>query len=279
MNLLDIVTRNLEPEPWLEVAKIPWDDPAFSARMLREHLSQEHDAASRRAAIIAEHVGWIHTALLDSKSADILDLGCGPGLYCHRLARLGHTCTGIDFGPASIAYARETAAGNGLHCTFIEGDLRTTDFGRERDLVMLLFGELNTFQPGTALDLLKRGGAALGPQGSLIIEVHTLASIRARGDVPPVWSSRERGLFSDSPYVCLNDARWDERTHTAVERHYVINAATAAVTLYGTTTQAYTRDEYEELLREAGFTRIEWRADWPNPAHTRDFELIVASID
>jgi len=47
VNLTDLINRKM-PEPWAE--KIPWDDPAFSERMLKEHLSQEHDAASRRWA-------------------------------------------------------------------------------------------------------------------------------------------------------------------------------------------------------------------------------------
>lgn len=29
-------------------SKIPWDEPAFSQRMLENHLSQDHDWASRR---------------------------------------------------------------------------------------------------------------------------------------------------------------------------------------------------------------------------------------
>jgi len=33
---------------WHGAYKIPWDDPDFSRRMLAEHLSQEHDMASRR---------------------------------------------------------------------------------------------------------------------------------------------------------------------------------------------------------------------------------------
>ena len=48
MNLKDIVHRNQNPDPWAEGDNIPWNDPGFSARMLAEHLSQAHDAASRR---------------------------------------------------------------------------------------------------------------------------------------------------------------------------------------------------------------------------------------
>ena len=48
MNLLDLIHRASPPAPWAEGDKIPWNDPDFSRRMLREHLSQAHDAASRR---------------------------------------------------------------------------------------------------------------------------------------------------------------------------------------------------------------------------------------
>jgi 2-polyprenyl-3-methyl-5-hydroxy-6-metoxy-1,4-benzoquinol methylase len=129
MNLTDIVRRTAVPEPWAEGEKIPWNDPDFSARMLQEHLSQEHDAASRRFEKIDRHVAWIHTHGLGEKPSAILDLGCGPGLYASRLARRGHTCVGIDFGPASIAYARAQAEREGLACTYRLEDLRTADFG------------------------------------------------------------------------------------------------------------------------------------------------------
>ena len=88
MNLLDLVRRQPIPEPWAEGQKIPLDDPSFSRRMLREHLSQDHDAASRRFAIIDQHVAWIHHQVLSDRTSRILDLGCGPGLYTSRLSRL-----------------------------------------------------------------------------------------------------------------------------------------------------------------------------------------------
>lgn len=107
--------------------------------MLKEHLSQAHDAASRRFEIIDEHVEWIHNQVLRGNPTRILDLGCGPGLYTGRLARLSHCCVGIDFSPASIAYAREQAEEAGLECTYLEQDIRTANYGAEYGLVMLIF--------------------------------------------------------------------------------------------------------------------------------------------
>lgn len=105
MKLRDL--EDLPPvRPWTGTTKIPWDDPAFSARMLREHLSQEHDRASRRFAGIDAHVSWLHRTFLGSAPSRILDLGCGPGFYTSRLARLGHRCVGVDFSPASVSTLR-----------------------------------------------------------------------------------------------------------------------------------------------------------------------------
>src|SRR5512139_2343116 len=120
----DILYRASPPEPWAEGDKIPWHDPDFSRRMLREHLSQAHDAASRRTIIVEEQVEWIHQQVLNSRASRVLDLGCGPGLYSSRLAQRGHTCVGIDFSPASIEYARRTAQSQQLACEYHLADVR-----------------------------------------------------------------------------------------------------------------------------------------------------------
>ena len=56
---------------WHGAYKIPWDDPDFSRRMLVEHLTQDHDMASRRAEWIDRQAAWIHDHLLDGKPASI----------------------------------------------------------------------------------------------------------------------------------------------------------------------------------------------------------------
>lgn len=70
-----------------EESKIPWDDPAFSQRMLENHLSQDHDWASRKLAVIEQQVAWVASQL--PASVRILDLGCGPGFYTRLLAERG----------------------------------------------------------------------------------------------------------------------------------------------------------------------------------------------
>lgn len=70
---------------------------------------------------------------------EVADIGCGGGLTCEPLARLGATVTGVDPSPASIAAARRHAAQSGLDIEYVNG---TTDDlisgGRRFDCVLAL---------------------------------------------------------------------------------------------------------------------------------------------
>jgi len=254
--LLDLVQRQAVPEPWAEGEKIPWNDPGFSQRMLAEHLSQAHDMASRRFAVIDRQVAWIHGALLGSTPARILDLGCGPGLYTSRLARLGHECIGIDFSPASIAYAREQARTEGLDCSYVQQDIRTAEYGTGYGLVMLLFGEFNVFRPAEAQAIVRKAYQALDEGGLLLLEVHTFATVRALGEQPRSWYSAPSGLFSERPHLVLTESFWDAQRAVATERYFVLDAATGDVARHAASVQAYTDEQYRSLLADTGLAAV-----------------------
>ncbi len=256
MDLRDLVHRQPVPGPWSEGDKIPWNEPGFSRRMLLEHLSHEHDLASRRFATIDRHVEWIHRTILAGQPARILDLGCGPGLYTSRLAGLGHECAGIDFSPASVAYARETARVGNLRCTYLEEDIRVADYGHGYALVMFIYGELNVFRQEDARAILSKAHEALAPGGKLLLEVHTLDCVRALGQQPASWYSAVRGLFSEHPHLCLTESFWEARQNVATERYFIVDAATGTVTRHASSTQGYTDAEYQALLEECGFRDV-----------------------
>lgn len=250
MNLLDIFHRNMSPKPWVEGEKIPWNDPDFSRLMLKEHLSQRHDAASRRTVKIKKHVEWTHSFILDGKPSRILDLGCGPGLYSARLSALGHACRGIDFSPAAIDYAIKHAPPG---CTYTLGDIRVTDFGSGYDLVMLIFGEFNVFKPADASLILEKAITALNPDGKLLLEVTTYDAVYDLGNQPAIWYSSEKELFSEPPYLCLMESFWDDELSVAIERYYIVDATSGAVTRYSASSQAYENSEFVKMIAQAGF--------------------------
>ena len=255
MHLVDLVSRDPRPAAWAEGDNIPWNDPAFSERMLREHLSQDHDLASRRLATIDRQVDWIHRHLLEERDTKILDLACGPGLYSSRLARLGHDCEGIDYAPASIHYAKAHAPG--VTCRYTHEDIRTATYPRDRGLVMLLYGEFNVFSPGDARLILGKAHAALREGGLLLLEPHTFVAIEAMGHAPCSWQALAQGLFSDRPHLRLDESCWDADQSAATRRHWIIGTATGETTRYAASYQAYTNEGYEEILRVCGYREVE----------------------
>ena len=259
MKLTDIVDRDAAPAPWSEGDNIPWNEPGFSARMLKEHLSQAHDMASRRSETVAGQVEWIASEVLGPAPARLLDLGCGPGLYLQALAARGYECRGIDFSPASIVYARQQAAAAGLSIGYEEADLRVAGFGPDGqlDAVMLIFGELNVFEPKAARDILRKAYSALKPGGRLLLEPAVEATVRRMGAEAPAWWSAQEGLFGDQPHLMLSEAFWDEGRRTATKRFYRIETETGEVTRWASTQQAYSEDEYRALLEECGFGNIQ----------------------
>jgi SAM-dependent methyltransferase len=277
VKLPDLIERRA-PEPWEAGGKIPWDEPGFSARMLREHLTQDHDRASRRAERIDRQVDWLHRALLGTRPGRVLDLGCGPGLYAERLARLGHSCVGIDFSPASIAHARARAESQGLDCEYQLEDLCGAHFGNGFDLALLIFGELDTFPAEQAGALLTKARRALAPGGALVLEVHEEAWVRERARRPPIWFTERRGLFSDEPYLCLLECAWNEAQRVSTERYLILDAATAEVSIFLSSLRACSDREHEALLRAAGFDAIERREslEEPDASQTEGLYVLVA---
>ncbi len=277
MPLDDILNRVVPPQPWDEGDKIPWNDPEFSQRMLQEHLTQRHDLASRRAAIIDKHVDWIHRELLGGQPGRLLDLGCGPGLYTSRLAALGHDCVGIDFSPASIDYARQQPIDGPGNCQYLQGDLRQVDYGEGFDVVMLIFGELNTFRRDDALIILRKARAALKSDGLLLLEPHTYEFVEVHGREQPTWRSSKGGLFSMRPHLLLSESFWDASLRVATQRTFVVDVETSATTKFVETMQAYTLDDYTAILREAGFNVRDSYAALPGSPKAGDLIALVAA--
>ena len=272
MNLTDIIQRNMDLKPWAEGERIPWDDSDFSRRILAEHLTQEHDAASRRMTKIKRQVNWIHTQVLGRQPTRILDLGCGPGLYAAPFTKRGHTYTGIDFSPACIEYANQNAPAGS---NYLLADVRSAEYGSDYGLVLFIFGALNIVPQPNAETILRKAHAALAPGGRLLLEVSSPESVDQIGNQPSMWYSAQTGLFLDRPHLCLMENFWDEASTTATERFYIVDAASGEVTRHAASTVAYTDAQLRKMLKAAGFHDIVFYPSLTGKEESQSQEMIV----
>ena len=69
---------------------------------------------------------------------DILDLGCGGGLACEPLARLGANVTGVDFIKKNIEVAKQHATKSNLNIQYTKNNLSSLNLKKKYDLILLL---------------------------------------------------------------------------------------------------------------------------------------------
>jgi SAM-dependent methyltransferase len=268
------VYRRQPPVPWEERDNLPWDEPAFSERMLREHLDQSHGAASRRfpelRAQVQRMLEWLHLP----PGAHLLDVTCGPGLYAAEFARAGLAVTGVDFSPASIRYAREHCAG--LPCEFIQGDVRETDFSKLAqsrpafdapafdapafDGAIYIYGQFTVLRPAESRDVLRRIGEALKPGAPILLEVLDFRHFDKKSS--NWWYTDNSGLWGDSPYLSLGERAFDAEQQASVERYTILNLGTGEAQTYGLADQAYTVTQMKKMLKDAGFEQVALHRAW-----------------
>lgn len=111
-------------------------------------------------AQIDAHFGLDHKALKPFTGLTLLDAGCGGGLICEPMARLGAAVTGVDADTNAIAVARAHADQAGLPITYTAGT--THDLRGAFDVVLALeiaehVPDLNAFVQ-SCVDLCKPGG-------------------------------------------------------------------------------------------------------------------------
>jgi len=253
--------------PWRDGDKIPWDDPALSRRLLEVHLDPNTPLASRPPAVIDQHITFLRTLVSghfpEEQAPRLLDLGCGPGLYCQPLARAGWHTVGVDFGPASIDHARQEAAREGLGedaCAYLQRDLRQLEPAELAEhapfeLVTFWFGEINSFQRDDAARILALASDLLCPGGLLLLEPQPYDRFETESRTE--WQACDRSLWSDSPHLWLQEHLWDEEVQAEIIVHWVIDGQSGAARQYAQCHQAYPPGELEAMLAEAGLQA--WR--------------------
>lgn len=82
-----------------------------------------------RSAIDA-HFGFDYKERKPLKNLSILDVGCGAGLLCEPMARMGGFVTGVDAAPENIKAAALHAKQMGLDIDYIAGELAHQNLGQ-----------------------------------------------------------------------------------------------------------------------------------------------------
>lgn len=245
------------PDPFVPTAAPFWDDPYISARLLRIHLDDVTDAASRPGPQIRAAVDRLVRDGVVGPGSRVLDLGCGPGRYAELLAAHGCRVTGIDRSERSLAYARARAAELGLDVDYRHEDFRELADVAAYDVVLQVFGELNTFGDDVRDDLLGAVHRALVPGGLLVCDLSTPALARGP-DGRREWSVETDGLWRPGTCLVLTDA-FDYPGEVHCDQYVVVTDEPPGTT--ATPYRMWFRDYVPETIRpvldRAGFDLVD----------------------
>ena len=124
-NVSNVTIRPEEADFFSRLARDWWNPKGPMASL---HQVNPVRMAFIRAAIDAHWPGAPGSARpLAGKAA--LDIGCGAGLVCEPLARLGASVTGVDAAAENVAAASAHAEGVGLDIRYMAGEVAALDIG------------------------------------------------------------------------------------------------------------------------------------------------------
>lgn len=250
-----------------------WDDEHISKCMLAAHLDPDNDPASRNHRFIDKSVNWIAGLMPPGEHPALLDLGCGPGLYTERFARLGYRVTGIDISGRSLDYAKATARDHQLSIDYHNMDYRNISYEEAYDVITLIYCDFSVFSDEDRSGLLQRIYKALKPNGKFIVDVFSTVSYEKDREGQE-WAYYETGFWSSCPHLCLNAHYLYDDCHTRLNQYVILTDT--SVECYHIWDHTFNMEELKTDMERTGFQTVEFYSDVAGEDYHPESEVICA---
>ena len=190
------------------------------------------------------------------KPRTVVDLACGTGSVTEILARKGYDVLGVDMSEEMLTVAAMKLMEQGFMPRFSCQLLQELRLPRAVDMAVCALDSLDyILNPDDCKEAIRRTYKALNPGGIFIFDVNTPEKLRAMDgqvfldeddDVYCVW----RGEFDQQTNICSYGMDLFQREGDTWRRSFEEHRE-----------YAYSREQLEGFLKDAGFTNIEVYAD------------------
>jgi len=271
---------NRRPEPFeFYTASDLWTDEHTSEQMLKFHLNEGIDAASRNPAFIDRSVEWIAGRFNIEAGTKIADFGCGPGLYATRLAQRHAAVTGIDFSGRSIRYAREAADRKGLSIRYVNQNYLDFETADRFHLILMIMCDFCALSPAQRKQLLTKFQTLLEPGGSVLLDVYSLAALDQWEEKGIYGINLLDGFWSPHKYYgFLNTFKYPEEK-LVLDKYTIVEPARTR-TVYNWF-QCFDREALAGECAECGFAVQDFYSDVagsPFDQASREFAVVAKKL-
>ena len=217
-----LIRINERPQPFsVYTADTLWTDPHIAQQMLKTHLDQSTDLASRRLSFIEASVRWLQQRFDIGPGTRIADFGCGPGLYATRLAQLGAAVTGIDFSANSLRYAMETAVSHNLAIDYIHTNYLEFQSDKRFDLILLIYCDFCALSPAQRQQLLGIFRQHLADGGAIMLDVHSLVEYDKFEEGVSYGRCQSGDFWTDEDYFSFTNQFKYEAEHVTLAKYSI----------------------------------------------------------
>lgn len=269
--LIDYVSK--KPEIYEASTSKFWNDEHISKGMLDAHLNPEWDAATRKHTFVAKSAEWIASIASPIQYPELLDLGCGPGLYAERFCQCGYHVTGMDFSFRSIEYAIDSAKKNDMSIQYVQQDYLDMKYQEEYNVITLIYCDFSVLSNHNRSRLLDNIYQALKPGGIFILDVFTPNQYKDRKESRDCYYS-QGGFWSEKANLCLNSFYRYDDSNTMLDQTIVITED--SIQCYNIWDHVFTKDELEYDLLKAGFTTVDFYGDVAGDGYRPDGNIMCA---
>lgn len=251
MNINKLNQSIQKPAVYEKGDSVMWTDDHISKKLLELHLNPDIDAASRTAQSINKTIEFLEK-YCDKTPMDILDIGCGPGIYTEKFAKNGHNVTGVDFSENSIFYAKKQAKVKNLSINYVCMDYLELDYENQFDLIMIIYTDFGVLLPNERKRFLENVQRALKPNGKFIFDVLNDKNIEEKFKEEKQWSFEMNGFWKESPFLELINGFHYYNEKVFLKQHTIIDE-TETISTYRFWTHYFNTNEINQILLDRGF--------------------------
>jgi SAM-dependent methyltransferase len=251
-----------------------WTDEHISKGMLESHLEEYGNGASRPFAYMDESVDWICSIAPPEKYKDVIDLGCGPGLYTQRFYDKGYHVTVVDWSERSIKYAEDTAESTGRKINYVMQNYLTIDYENVFDIAVIISYDFCVLSKSDRKLFLENVYKALKPGGKFIFDVTTVKEMTT--EESHRWDYHPDGCFMcGTPHICFHlDYRYDEDETTLAQ---VITMTENDCDCFHIWHHHFTEEKLLAELNAAGFADNDLYEDVTGKSYIKDGNFITVA--
>jgi 2-polyprenyl-3-methyl-5-hydroxy-6-metoxy-1,4-benzoquinol methylase len=228
-----------------------WTNEHTSKQMLKYHLNESIDVASRNKSFIEKSVSWITSHFEVDNKTEIADFGCGPGLYTNRLAERGAIVTGIDFSENSLNYAKQVAAEKSLNVNYVLKNYLDFETTNRFDLITMIMCDFCVLSPEQRKKMLSKFRSLLKPDGSVLLDVYSLNSFDQKEESATYELNQLNGFWSQEDYYGFVNTFKYETEKVILDKYTIIEESRKRV-VYNWL-QYYSKESLQNEFEDNGF--------------------------